>query len=81
MKKNIRVNISISPSVLEDAKAIANERFAGNVSAYISSLIDSDIKQRGFSANNPIQIEGTIIDSAVGTNNRVRINKTIIKNR
>lgn len=81
MKKNIRVNISISPSVLEDAKAIANERFAGNVSAYISSLIDSDIKQRGFPANNPIQIEGTIIDSAVGTNNRVRIKKTIIKNR
>nr|DAR29737.1 MAG TPA: hypothetical protein [Caudoviricetes sp.] len=47
MKKNIRVNISISPSVLEDAKRIANDRFSGNVSAYISALIDNDIKQRG----------------------------------
>lgn len=47
MKKNIRVNISISPSVLEDAKKIADNRFGGNVSAYISSLIDSDIRQRG----------------------------------
>jgi len=46
MKKNIRVNISISPSVLEDARKIATDRFAGNVSAYIAALIDYDVKQR-----------------------------------
>lgn len=78
MKKNIRVNISISPSVLEDAKKIADNRFAGNVSAYIASLIDNDIKLRGV-PQEPIQknkkativkdssVEGSIIGSKIKT--------------
>lgn len=71
MKKNIRVNISISPSVLEDAKKIATERFAGNVSAYIAALIDYDIRHRGLP-----QSDGTVISDsvgvAIGTKNKVK---------
>ena len=63
MKKNIRVNISISPCVLEDAKRVANERFCGNVSAYIAALIDADIRQRGLNPSisnaDGIQITGS----------------------
>lgn len=66
MKKNIRVNISISPGVLEDAKRVADARFAGNVSAYISALIDADVRQRGISES--IENESGIVikESSVG---------------
>lgn len=79
MKKNIRVNISISPSVLEDAKKIADNRFGGNVSAYISSLIDNDIKQRGVpqesSENNKkatIVKDTTIKGSIIGSGAKIK---------
>lgn len=71
MKKNIRVNISVSPSVLEDAKKIAIERFAGNVSAYISALIDYDIKQRGLPHTEATSITDSV-GVVVGTKNKVK---------
>lgn len=71
MKKNIRVNISISPSVLEDAKKIATERFAGNVSAYIAALIDYDIKQRGLPQGDGATITNSV-GVAIGAKNKVK---------
>lgn len=71
MKKNLRVNISISPSVLEDAKKIAAERFAGNVSAYIAALIDCDIKQRGLPKTDQTSITNSA-GVAIGTKNKVK---------
>lgn len=71
MKKNIRVNISISPSVLEDAKKIATDRFAGNVSAYIAALIDYDIKQRGGQKAELTNIADSV-GVVVGTKNKVK---------
>ena len=71
MKKNIRVNISISPSVLEDAKKIATDRFAGNVSAYIAALIDYDIKQRVGQKAEPTNIADSV-GVVVGTKNKVK---------